>query len=64
MQGSDMTDELVYYHNGSYKTEFVSGDPKNYAYKVYSTRDQSEHTICKVKEMVNVIVLQMMMMNN
>lgn len=45
----DMTDELESYGGGSYITEFVSGGPKNYAYKVYSTRDIEEKVLCKVK---------------
>ncbi|XP_055918297.1 uncharacterized protein LOC129950379 [Eupeodes corollae] len=45
----DMTNELDCYGQGSYITEFVSGGPKNYSYKVYSTKDKKEHTVCKVK---------------
>ena len=45
----DMTDELESYGEGSYITEFVSGGPKNYAYKVFSTKDNGEHVVCKVK---------------
>ncbi|XP_055381852.1 uncharacterized protein LOC129612329 [Condylostylus longicornis] len=44
----DMTNELESYGQGSYVTEFVSG-PKNYAYKVFSTKDNSEKVVCKVK---------------
>ncbi|XP_018574534.1 uncharacterized protein LOC108913464 [Anoplophora glabripennis] len=42
----DMTDEL---EHGSYITEFVSGGPKNYAYKAFSTSDNEEKVVCKVK---------------
>ncbi|KAJ8018898.1 putative DNA polymerase [Holothuria leucospilota] len=46
----DMTDELRKpYGEGSYITEFVSGGPKNYAYKVYSQDRQSSATVCKVR---------------
>lgn len=45
----DMTDELESYGPGSYITEFVSGGPKNYAYKVFSTKNQREEIVCKVK---------------
>ncbi|XP_055389973.1 uncharacterized protein LOC129618958 [Condylostylus longicornis] len=45
----DMTNELESYGQGSYVTEFVSGGPKNYAYKVFSTKDNSEKVVCKVK---------------
>lgn len=45
----DMTDELECYGIGSYITKVVSGGPRNYAYKVYSTKEQSEYKICKVK---------------
>ncbi|KAJ8962391.1 hypothetical protein NQ318_018375, partial [Aromia moschata] len=38
----DLTDELEIYGKGCYITEFVSGGPKNYAYKVYSVRDKEE----------------------
>jgi hypothetical protein len=44
-----MTDELVDYGVGSYATEFVSGGPKNYALKVYSTTKNAYTYICKVK---------------
>ncbi|XP_055908156.1 uncharacterized protein LOC129942989 [Eupeodes corollae] len=44
----DMTDELECYGPGSYISEFVSGGPKNYAYKVFSTNDNTEHTVCVV----------------
>ncbi|CAH1104349.1 unnamed protein product [Psylliodes chrysocephalus] len=45
----DMTDELEKEGSGSYITEFVSGGPKNYAYKVWSTKDQDFKITCKVK---------------
>ncbi|KAJ8019801.1 putative DNA polymerase [Holothuria leucospilota] len=46
----DMTDELRKpYGEGSYITEFVSGGPKNYAYKVYSPDKQSSAKVCKVR---------------
>ncbi|XP_074653614.1 uncharacterized protein LOC141907771 [Tubulanus polymorphus] len=46
----DMTDELEGdYGVGSYITEFVSGGAKNYAYKVKSTKYNTEKTVCKVK---------------
>lgn len=45
----DMTDELEEYGNGSYITEFVSGGPKNYSYKVWSTKLEKEMLVCKVK---------------
>lgn len=45
----DMTDELEAYGPNSYITEFVSGGPKNYAYKVFSMKSQQEEIVCKVK---------------
>lgn len=45
----DMTDELETYGPGSFITEFVSGGPKNYAYKIFSTNNQREEIVCKVK---------------
>uniref|UniRef100_A0A915J5M7 Neurabin-1 n=1 Tax=Romanomermis culicivorax TaxID=13658 RepID=A0A915J5M7_ROMCU len=39
----EMMDELCEYGPGSYITEFVSGRPKNYAYKVYSTYSQQDY---------------------
>ncbi|XP_023312382.1 uncharacterized protein LOC111692561 [Anoplophora glabripennis] len=45
----DMTDELEGYGPESYISEFVSGGPKNYTYKVFSTRDNEEKVVCKVK---------------
>ena len=45
----DMTDELEEFGTGSYINEFVSGGPKNYAYKIWSTKEQMEKVVCKVK---------------
>lgn len=45
----DLTNELTEYGTDSYITEFVSGGPKNYAFKVYSPSTEKENTICKVK---------------
>lgn len=45
----DMTNELLDYGPDSYITEFVSGGPKNYSFKVYSTSDNQEHIVSKVK---------------
>jgi hypothetical protein len=45
----DLTDELAEYGEGSYITEFVSAGPKNYSYKVFSTKDQKIHQVIKVK---------------
>ncbi|KAJ8937335.1 hypothetical protein NQ318_011839 [Aromia moschata] len=45
----EITDELESYGPGSYITEFVSGGPKKYAYRVFSTRDKEERVVCKVK---------------
>lgn len=45
----DLTDEIAEYGEGSYITEFVSGGPKNYAYKVFSPLNEKEQTVCKVK---------------
>ncbi|KAJ8914447.1 hypothetical protein NQ315_011388 [Exocentrus adspersus] len=45
----DMTNELIGYGPNSYITEFVSGGPKNYAFKVFSTSSQTEEIVCKVK---------------
>lgn len=45
-----MTNELEKdYGPGSYIIEFVSGGPKHYAYKVWSTREQKEKVSIKVK---------------
>jgi len=45
----DMTNELESYGSDSYIKEFVSGGPKNYAYKVFSSDKQSDAVVCKVK---------------
>ena len=45
----DLTDELADYGEGSYVTEFISAGPKNYSYKVYSTKDKKIHQVIKVK---------------
>ena len=45
----DLTDELTEYGEGSYITEFCSAGPKNYMYRVFSTKDQKIHTTIKVK---------------
>ncbi|XP_030758042.1 uncharacterized protein LOC115883772 [Sitophilus oryzae] len=45
----EMTDELEGYGEGSYIDEFVSGGPKNYAYKVYSPKSGEYSITCKVK---------------
>ncbi|KAJ8954503.1 hypothetical protein NQ318_000734 [Aromia moschata] len=45
----EITDELESYGPGSYITEFVSGGPKKYAYRVFSTRDKEERVVCKVE---------------
>lgn len=44
----DLTDKLVDYGSGAYISEFVSGGPRNYAYKIKMS-DESEISICKVK---------------
>lgn len=44
----DLTDEIVEYGEDAYISEFVTGGPKNYAYKI-KMPDGSEKTICKVK---------------
>ncbi|CAH0556585.1 unnamed protein product [Brassicogethes aeneus] len=44
-----LTDEVAEYGPGSKITEFVSGGPKNYAYKVYIASTKEYKTICKVK---------------
>ncbi|KAG5885995.1 hypothetical protein JTB14_025389 [Gonioctena quinquepunctata] len=45
----EMTDELSEYGEGSYITDFVSGGPKLYAYRVYSTLKNETLDIIKVK---------------
>ncbi|KAK4880607.1 hypothetical protein RN001_008753 [Aquatica leii] len=45
----DMTDEIECYGPGSKIVEFVSGGPKNYAFKVFSTKSNNYEYICKVK---------------
>lgn len=44
----DMTDELAGFGKNAYITTFVSGGPKNYAFKVRSD-DKDDVTVCKVK---------------
>lgn len=44
-----MTDELIDYGPDSYITEFVSGGPKNYTYKIHSTKDNKNYFVTKVK---------------
>ncbi|MCP3664594.1 MAG: hypothetical protein GY696_19240, partial [Gammaproteobacteria bacterium] len=44
----DLTDELEGYGEGSYVTEFISAGPKNYCYKVFSTRDKKIYQVIKV----------------
>ncbi|XP_074650414.1 uncharacterized protein LOC141905419 [Tubulanus polymorphus] len=46
----DMTDELAdKYGDGAYILEFVSAGPKNYAFRVFSPRDNKFSSECKVK---------------
>ncbi|KAK5643501.1 hypothetical protein RI129_007346 [Pyrocoelia pectoralis] len=45
----ELTDELEDEGAGSYIKEFVSGGPKNYAYKAWSTSKECDVTVCKVK---------------
>ncbi|XP_074645914.1 uncharacterized protein LOC141902174 [Tubulanus polymorphus] len=46
----DMTDELAdKYGDGAYISEFVSAGPKNYAFRVFSPRDNKFSSECKVK---------------
>lgn len=45
----DLTDELQEYGSNSYITEFASGGPKNYSYKVRCPLTNDEHVVCKVK---------------
>lgn len=44
-----MTDELAKEGAGSYITEFVSGGPKHYGFKIWSTKKKREVTAMKVK---------------
>jgi hypothetical protein len=44
----DLTDELVDYGQGAFISEFLSGGPKNYAYKV-CLPDGTFKTVCKVR---------------
>ena len=37
----DLTNELQEYGYGSFIQEFVSGGPKNYAFSVFSTRQEN-----------------------
>lgn len=46
----DMTDELEGYGVASYIQTFVSGGPKHYAYRVYSTTEKTFKTVCKVRK--------------
>ncbi len=43
----DMTNELEDYHKDAYISEFVSGGPKNYGYRVKTP--EKEHIVLKVK---------------
>lgn len=50
----EMTNELIDFGANTYISEFVSGGPKNYAYKltnidVNDDDDSDERTVCKVK---------------
>ena len=45
----DMTNELESYGPDSYITDFVSGGPKNYSFKIYSTYSKKDEIVCKVK---------------
>ena len=45
----DLTDELEGFGPGSYITEFASGGPKNYTFSVFSTKEQKNEVVCKVK---------------
>ncbi|XP_031355210.1 uncharacterized protein LOC116179552 [Photinus pyralis] len=45
----DMTDEVECYGPGSRIVEFVSGGPKNYAFKVFSPSTNNYSVVCKVK---------------
>lgn len=45
----EMTDELEDYGPGSYIVAFTSGGPKNYAYVIFSPKQHTYYTVCKVK---------------
>lgn len=45
----DMTNELTSFGIDSYISEFVSGGPKNYAYRVYSSNDKKDYFVIKVR---------------
>ena len=45
----DWTDELADYGPGSYITEFVSGGPKNYAFKVLCPTTGKTETVTKIR---------------
>lgn len=45
----DLTDELAEYGPGSFIDSFVSGGPKNYAYRVRVGGSNVTRTVCKVK---------------
>ncbi|CAH0559292.1 unnamed protein product [Brassicogethes aeneus] len=68
-----LTDEVAEYGPGSKITEFVSGGPKNYAYRVYIADKKEYKSICKVKgitlnsknsESVNFETLKAMVCDN
>ena len=69
----DLTDELAEYGKGFHITEFVSGGPKNYAYKFGNSIEKKYDTVCKVKgltlhyansQKVNFDVLKTMALQN
>lgn len=69
----DLTDEMAEYGKDSYITEFVSGGPKNYAYKFWNANEKKYDTVCKVKgltlhyansQKVNFDVLKTMVLEN
>jgi len=45
----NLTDELEEYSSGSFIQEFVSGDPKNYAFAVFCPSTGKRATKCNVK---------------
>ena len=45
----DLTNELECYGKDAYIQEFVSGGPKNYAYKVFNTNHELIDICCKVR---------------